>query len=232
MKRVAFCLRGAVSRINNQRMLHQGSLYGNEGYVDFVKCGKSIFDHIINKNKDYKIDFFCHSWNEDLNESFKKIYNPKSIQTEDNNLYVKEIEENNGIMGNFKTGNFNKFSLVSQALSTKKSIELKEAYEQKNNFEYDVVILYRYDVLIWKKMDLNDYNLNEKNIYVNAHPDCGGDFHFVMNNDNSKKFKNLYGSDILPYPHVWIQKFVKSIGKNIIMDKIIPGVDQEVMRKL
>ena len=91
MKRVAFCLRGAVSRINNQRMLHQGSLYGNEGYVDFVKCGKSIFDHIINKNKDYKIDFFCHSWNEDLNESFKKIYNPKSIQTEDNNLYVKEI---------------------------------------------------------------------------------------------------------------------------------------------
>lgn len=224
MKRVAFCLRGAVSRITNQRMLHQGSLYGNEGYVDFVKCGKSIFDYIINENKDYEIDFFCHSWNEDLNKSFIEIYNPKSIQTENNNLYINEIQENNGVG--------DKFSLISQALSTKKSIELKEQYEKKNNFQYDIVILYRYDVLIWKKMDLNDYDLSDDNIYVNAHPDCGGDFHFIMNNNNSKIFKNLYGSDILPYPHVWMQKFVKSIDKNLLMDKIVPGVDQEVIRKI
>ena len=224
MKRVAFCLRGAVSRASKIQMLTPGSLYSNEDYVDFEKCGKSIFDFIVNENKDYEIDFFCHSWNEDLNESFKKIYNPKGIQTEDNNLYINEIQQNNGIG--------DKFSLISQALSTKKSIELKEQYEKENNFQYDIVILYRYDVLIWKKIDLNDYDLNDNNIYVNAHPDCGGDFHFIMNNKNSKVFKNLYGSDKLPYPHVWIQKFVKSIDKNLLMDKIVPGVDQEVIRKL
>jgi len=224
MKKVAFCLRGAVSQVSNQRMMTQGSLYNNEGYVDYEKCSQSIFDYIVNKNKNYKIDFFCHSWNEDLNDSLNQIYNPKIIQTEDNNLYVDEIKENNGLG--------DKFSLISQALSTKKSIELKEQYEKENNFEYDIVILYRYDVLIWKKIDLEDYNLNDKNIYVNAHPDCGGDFHFIMNNNNSKAFKNLYGSNILPYPHVWVQKFVKSINKNLLMDEIVPGVDQEVIRKI
>ena len=223
MKRVAFCLKGAVSRITGQ-LSYEGSLYSNAEYVDFVKCGKSIFDYIVNENKDYSIDFFCHSWNEDLHESFIKIYNPKSIQTENNNLYINEIQQNNGVG--------DKFSLISQALSTKKSIDLKEQYEKENNFQYDIVILYRYDVLIWKKMDLNDYDLREDNIYVNAHPGCGGDFHFVMNNNNSKVFKNLYGSDILPCPHVWIQKFAKSIDKNLIMDKIVPGVDQEAIRKM
>ena len=224
MKKVAFCLRGAVSRANNQRMSTQGSLYSDQSYVDYKKCCKSIFDYIVNENKNYKIDFFCHSWNEDLEDSLVEIYNPKSIQTENNNFYINEIEQNNGIG--------DKFSLISQALSTKKSIELKEQYEKENNFEYDIVILYRYDVLIWKKMDLNDYNLNEENIYVNAHPNCGGDFHFLMNNNNSKIFKNLYGSDILPYPHEWIQKFISSINKNLLMDKIVPGVDQEVIRKI
>jgi len=224
VKKVAFCLRGAVSRIPDRRMTTEGSLYTDEDYVDYKKCCKSIFNYIVNKNKNYKIDFFCHSWSDDLRGSLNQIYNPKIIQTEDNNLYIDEIKENNGLG--------DKFSLISQALSTRKSIELKEQYEKENNFEYDIVILYRYDVLIWKKIDLEDYNLNDENIYVNAHPDRGGDFHFLMNNKNSKIFKNLYGCDILPYPHVWIQKFVSSINKNLIMDKIVPGVDQEVIRKI
>ena len=35
MKRVAFCLRGAVSRASKIQMLTPGSLYSNEDYVDF-----------------------------------------------------------------------------------------------------------------------------------------------------------------------------------------------------
>jgi hypothetical protein len=118
----------------------------------------------------------------------------------------------------------------------KKSIELKEAYEKENNIIYDIVILYRYDVLLWKNIILNKYvNLND-NLYVDAHFNCNGEFHFVMNGYNSKNFKYLYDSIKLGNDykmHFWIKNYVINYMKKIlIMDDIFPGRHQELLRKI
>lgn len=226
MKKVAFCLRGAVSK--QKPFFTQGSLYEKGEYVDFIKCRNSIFKYIVDPNKNYQIDFFCHCWNTDLKDKLKEIYKPRKILVEDNNKYKKII--------NNKCEKPKDFGGISQSLAIKKSVILKEKYELKNNFKYDIVIIYRYDVLLWKNIILDDYNLNQDNIYVNAHVNCNGDFHFIMNNNNSRYFKFLFNSIELSNKyimHFWIKKFVTQIlKKKIIMDKIIPGKHQEVIRKI
>ena len=226
MKKVAFCLRGAVSK--QKAFFKQNSLYEKGEYVDFIKCRNSIFKYIIGPNKNYQIDFFCHCWNTDLKDKLKEIYKPKIIVVEDNSKYEKII--------NNKCEKPEDFGGISQSLAIKKSVILKEKYEMKNNFKYDIVIIYRYDLLLWKNIILDDYNLNQDNIYVNAHVNCNGDFHFIMNNNNSRYFKFLFNSIELSNKHImhfWIKKFVTQIlKKKLIMDKIIPGLHQEVIRKI
>ena len=128
------------------------------------------------------------------------------------------------------------FGGISNTISTKKSIELKEEYEKENNIKYDIVILYRYDVLLWKSMILSEYPNIHDTVYVNAHWDCGGDFHFVMNNENAMLFKELYDSIKLVNTyrvHYWIMVYVQDYMKvKMAMDSIRPGVHQEVYRKV
>lgn len=85
-------------------------------------------------------------------------------------------------------------------------------------------------------MDLNKYLKINDHIYVNAHPNCNGDFYFIMNNDNSILFKFLYNSienGDKHQVHYWIKNYViKYMKKKIIMDDIIPGKYQEVIRKI
>ena len=75
MNKVAFCLRGAVSK--NEPFLTEKSLYKEGKYVDYIKCRNSIFKYIINKNPNFEIDFFCHGWNIDLKDDIENIYKPK-----------------------------------------------------------------------------------------------------------------------------------------------------------
>ena len=78
-------------------------------------------------------------------------------------------------------GNKDSYGGVSHALSVKKSIELKEEYEKETNVSYDIVILYRYDILLWKDMILNKYNNLENIVHSNGFLNGQGDFHFVIN---------------------------------------------------
>lgn len=226
MKKVAICLRGAVSKECGSFDCPK-DLYKDSPYVDYVKCKNSIIRYIVNANPNYEFDFFCHGWSYDLEDEIKKIYNPKIILFENNNDYIEEM---------LSKCQYERFSQLSQALSIKKSIELKEYYEYQNNDKYDIVISYRYDVLLWKPLILDKYNLTDDNIYVNAHGDSNGDFHFIMNNYVSNTFKNLYNSTdygIVVSVHQWIKEYVtQHMRKNLIMDDIVPGVDQEAIRKI
>jgi len=131
--------------------------------------------------------------------------------------------------------NPNDFGGVSGGLSTKKSIELKHIYEIESKIEYDLVIIYRYDVLLWVDMLLDNYNTG-RYIYVNGWDGSkNADFHFVMSNENSNKFKYLYDSvKIYNNKHLfhnWIKNYVLNIIKcELSEDSIIAGKDQEHMR--
>ena len=218
--RIAICMRGAISK--KDRFLKKNSLYSKGKYVDYKKCYHSIIKHIV--QPDHQYDFFLHSWNPDLEEELVQLYKPVAYSFEDNRLYNDEISK--------LCVKEDDFGGISQALSTKKSIELKEQYEKEHKITYDLVLLYRYDVLLWKDIRLGDYDTEK--IYVNAHDNSNGDFHFVMNNNNAKKFKYLYDSIKLGNQyqhHFWIKNYVeKYMKKKLYMDDIVPGVHQSVIR--
>ena len=227
-KRVAICMIGAVSK-SGEAFININELYRKGEYVDYEKCKRSIDKYIINRNLDYDFDFFCHSWNIDLNNDLDKLYKPRLIHCEDNSKYNDEI------LNKIKNGGI--FSAVSQALSLKKSIELKEQYEKENNINYDIIISYRYDILLWKEIKLENYDLNDNKIYVNGgNNNTNGDFHFIMNNFNSKLFKELYNStskNNIPKQHYWIKNYIVThLHKKLLCDNIKPGKHQEVIRKI
>jgi len=227
--KVALCMRGAISKKNSDFPL-KDQLYSNESeYVDYVKCYNSIVKHIIEPNKDkYSIDIFCQSWNFDLKDEILDLYKPLSYLFEDNRIYNHDI-----LQLAFEEKDFGG---ISQALSIKKSIELKEQYEIENSMVYDLVILYRYDIFLWKDILFDNYTDLDNKIYVNAHPNSNGDFHFVMNKTTSNEFKYLYDSIKLGnryYLHRWIKNYViHYMHKQLVMDDIIPGHHQEVIRKI
>jgi hypothetical protein len=111
-----------------------------------------------------------------------------------------------------------------------KSIQLME----NNQSEYDLVMIYRPDILLLK--DINFKNYDPQKIYVNAHADSQGDFHFIMNVFNAKEFKNLYNSldqGNAHRVHFWIKNYVNNfMHQQLLEDGIIAGCDQEVLRKL
>jgi hypothetical protein len=229
MKRVAFCLKGAVSKEggHHDRFLYKDDLYRDGRYIDYIAVRNSIFKHIVSVNENFVFDFFIHSWNEDLQQNLLEIYNPK-----------KYCFENNTYYNNIITSVISKpedFGGVSGSLSLKKSLELKEFHEFQNDIEYDIVIIYRFDVLIWKDLILSDYD-TENFIYVNGWDgSCMGDFHFVMSNNNSRKFRYLYDSlkltDNTHKFHFWIKYYLLQVLKTELKeDGIIAGLYQEHMR--
>lgn len=224
-KRVALCIRGAVSRKCGPSPM-RGDIYAPpKGYVDYESVCRSIEKCIIQTNPKTSFDVFLHSWNKDLCSSLEYLYRPVASLFEDNETYADEILS--------RCAEPRDFSGVSHALSIKRVIQLKEEYERHKGFSYDMVVLYRPDVLIWKNMDLSSYDISE-GVFVNAHPNFGGHFHFVMSSHDASLFKGLYDSPLRGNPHRthhWIRNFIERfMERPIFMDDIVPGRDQEIAR--
>jgi hypothetical protein len=224
--KVALCIRGGVSRKSgDSRFL--GSIYENETkqYANYKAVFNSVKKHILECNKNKDIDIFLHSWTEELKDELESLYHPKSSIFENNNNYAEDILK--------RCRHPMEFSGISQALAIKKSIEVKEEYELSNGVNYDAVLLYRPDVLIWKDMVLDEYDI-KKGIFVNAHPNKNGDYHFFMSSEDASLFKNLYESPFAGNHyamHHWIRSYIENFMKRPLhMDKIVPGEYQEIAR--
>ena len=129
------------------------------------------------------------------------------------------------------------YGQVAMCISFKRVTELLQSYVEESDTEYDLVVLYRYDVLLWKDMKLSEYS--PANLYVNGDTKGHGvgDFHFVMNYENALEFGlGLYDSiseNNPPKDHKVIKGYVQNyMNKQLTMDNIIAGEHQEVIRKL
>lgn len=224
--RVALCMRGAVSK-ESGAFFTSDQLYAHSNFVDYVACYRSIQRHILQANPNCTFDIFCQSWNPELEKELTDLYHPVKALFEDNRLYNEEISA--------KCKNAHDFGGISQALAFEKSIQLEKDYAQEKNVSYDLIILYRYDILLWKDIRLENY-VDPDAVYVNAHPGGNGDFHFIMTQEMAYLFMNLYHS--LDYGHryamhQWIQEYViHFMKKKMIMDEIVPGLYQECIRKI
>ena len=235
VKRVAICMRGAVSIYQPHSMFDRGAalkpdaIYTNKDYVNISAVYESIQRNIVDANPTFTFDFFLQGWNQDLAHSLISMYEPVRSLFEDNNTYKEEILS--------KCTTPQSFAVPSQFLAMKKVLELKEAYEQEYG-TYDIVILYRYDVLLWKNMDLRQY-LVRRHLYTSGFlaPWGGvGDFHFVMDFAHSQVMKACY-DDLDAYPfsgltHHWLQQHALRHGCSLQRDSILPYFDQDVLRKL
>jgi hypothetical protein len=225
-KRAALCIRGAVSK-KGDRYTYKDSLYTNKNeYIKYTSVYKSIKRHIIDANSDYVIDIFMHSWSTDLEDSLLGLYKPKLSLFEENSLYSSEIEG--------KCCSKDDFGGISQSLTIKKVLELKEKSESDMGTEYDIVILFRPDVLIWTDMIFSKYDLSY--FYTDGHDNNNGDIHFVMSSEKALLFKELYSSIDYGNKHVqhsWIKTYlIKYCNIDILGDTIVPGIHEEVLRKI
>lgn len=216
--KVAICLRGAIAKI--ERVFYtEGSIYLPGQYINYDACSKSIKKHIIDANPSCDFHFYIHSWNEDLKDNLNKLYNPINYIYESNIPYESEFSR--------LCQKPNDFSGISHSFSIKKSIELI-------NSEYDIVLLYRPDVILLRDLIITNYDINK--IYCNHNGMPKGDFHFIFNQNNAMKFAKLYEFITMGNPckaHFWMENYIKNwMGQDLIDDGIIAGIDQEVLRKI
>ena len=206
-KKCAICLRGCVDKIKSGHFHNIKDIYKEGKYINIDSIYKSIKMHIIDNNADYEFDFFIHCWNPDLKEKICNLYDPKD--------YVFEYQ--------FPYKNIVSCSLDGQKLGISKSLNIMINFADKNNIKYDKIIVYRPDVILFKNMDLSLYKNNQ--IYCNN--SINEDFHFIMNFDNAKIFKDVNNYKMSFYD------FTKKIMKNPLNgDNIKCGIHQEVLRKI
>lgn len=150
----------------NNKLLNEPGEYNNPklGYEHLKK-------NIIDK---YDTDVFCHCWNVEAEDIIKELYKPKKYLFEQQKLFDLSLNEYNineherdinkwNLSENAKKGyihvfnnrnNWNKtieefkiqmFRTSSRWYSTKEVLRLKNEYEKENNFEYEYVLICRYD---------------------------------------------------------------------------------------
>ena len=233
--KVAFLLKGAISKTTGKSSLPD-DVYRDGPYVDFASCADSIKKHIVEVNPDCEFDFFMHSWHPDLHDELVDLYSPvdglseSCLDYRDQVFEVLRATDSRPSVKQF-------YGQVSICLSIKKVTALLQDHVKETLKEYDLVIFYRYDLLLWKDMLLSEYS--PEYIYVNGDSWRGGigDFHFVMSYDNAIEFgSGLYDSISIENPprdHVVIKGYVQNyMHQKLTMDSIIAGEHQEVIRKL
>ncbi len=131
-------------------------LYGLTGAVDFgFGLGKSIdprighYHHLKHIIKPNNADVFFHSWNTEFEDLLVDLYKPKKHVVEPQIIFDKD--------------SVNKNSIPSRWWSNSVVMNLKRQYEKENNFEYDWVIIYRFDHVFL--VDLNFDKFDNNKIY-------------------------------------------------------------------
>jgi hypothetical protein len=231
--KIAIILRGGISRVNGNYKMGMNPNKCN--YVNYKSCYISIMNHIVRANSNCSFDFFIHSWTTDLQEPLIKLYKPVKSLFEDNLKYKSEFENTIKNITGGSGGGGGMYIQLSQGLTIKKGIELVEEHVKTTGVKYDLAIVYRPDVLLWKDMLLKNYFGNY--IYTNRHCNVkNGDLHFVMNYDKLLKFKDLYNSANLgnkPFVHKWIEDYINNyIYETPFYDNIQVEKDQDVLRKI
>jgi hypothetical protein len=153
------------------------------GHVrDYLKTYPFLIDEIIKPNLEHTIDVFISTWNVmdtatshyarhkadyvgkpvDFNDIITK-YQPKSLLVEQEQnfpldlLMLKDRQKHEGIV--FQ-GVYNMFYKIWNCN------ELVGQYCINNNFEYDIVIRYRFDFILKRQLIFNDLKIETNKVYT------------------------------------------------------------------
>ena len=143
--KVALCLSGLIG--NAEKWLQGAELDYKYGYEEYIK--KTILDF-------GNVDVFIHSYSVEHQQGIEELYKP-----------VKSVFEPNldfklrGEISKEQLPTPYAFCLKSMWYSRNKSVELVREYEEENDFEYDLVLLTRFDIAIFKKFEFDKYDTSK-----------------------------------------------------------------------
>ncbi len=154
--KIALCLHGVVGNIYTDK-----DNYVWTRDVDY-RIGLEHYQRRLFSVNDAEIDVFIHSWSTAYEEQLRRDYKPKKWLFEEQIDFGKET----------RARNFCK----SRWYSTKAAVALKRAYEQEQDFEYDWVVLSRFDLALFKDMVLSKY---DPNMFYPGHHEWSPDKIFI-----------------------------------------------------
>tara|TARA_Y100000816_G_scaffold83854_1_gene57530 strand:- start:1156 stop:1839 length:684 start_codon:yes stop_codon:yes gene_type:complete len=140
--KIALCFYGLCDNVN----------YENN-YIEFKKSFESIKENIIQNNE---CDIFIDTITQiDTTENdLLQLFNPKAYTIDKK---IRYFVNNQNILNIYKKINI----AAGRWYSQKNVIKLKNDYEIKNNFKYDVTFLTRFDCTYFTKFNFNELNLNK-----------------------------------------------------------------------
>ena len=238
-KRIALCLSGIVGGT--------GGRNGAGDVVDIQTIYNQYDKHILSKND---VDVFVHSWSVDSEDILTDLYKPKRKMFEPQ-VDFREIAKKN------KHKNLDASHIFySRWNSIKRCVQLKIEYEEDNNFEYDMVMISRFDLLWFTDVIFDDYHSNYfwvSNWNENGPLKMGPydkqsnagtgylDFWFFSNSVNIDKFSYMYDNlsngkffEVFPSRrlsgHVTSKQFANLLELDV-RKTMYRGYDHEVYRR-
>lgn len=91
--RVAIVLRGGVSKIAGRQLGVINEELDANPFINLEPCANSFKRHILEVNKNIKIDTYVHTWNSVLLDLLGGLYEPIKSVAEDNTTYKNLINE-------------------------------------------------------------------------------------------------------------------------------------------
>tara|TARA_R110000868_G_scaffold18531_8_gene81343 strand:+ start:6194 stop:6985 length:792 start_codon:yes stop_codon:yes gene_type:complete len=189
--RIAVCLFGNLGNAGcaSQRHPKTNLMKESDVFNDVSKPCSLLNKHLCSH---HQTDFFLHSWSMESKDYILNMYNPKAHLLESQKDFVSDLSDY-GLVGNdiekWKISESSKFGYnallpsrgsvetilnemkrmafrsSSRYYSSQKSLQLKQQYEKENNFEYDFVLLTRFDIMFYKQFLLD--NLDKDKFYGN-----------------------------------------------------------------
>ena len=138
---------------------------------DFEKCAPTLKKYILDV---YDCDLFMHTWDEfdhttlsshglsgidkkideEILANINNLYAPKGLLIEHQDKYEKEKVHSSSVQDGFK---FSTSTLHFSFLSLQKANNLRIEYQEKNNIQYDYVLVTRPDVEFLSPFDIHNY---------------------------------------------------------------------------
>ena len=127
-----------------------GGMAGRNGAgnpIDLDTCAKTIHHNIISH---YDTDIFVHSWSIDDKDAINFLYSPKESLYEKQEMFDFKFDAH--VVDEKTTAAFRR---LSRYTSLTRAMLLKQDYERENNFKYDWILVLRFDLIVFNKLDLN-----------------------------------------------------------------------------
>jgi hypothetical protein len=176
-----------------------------------------VIKHFSDNYSDFNIDYFGHIWDE--NNSDYSMYSDNII-VEQNKKYEGLI---NDIYKHTNLSNHNTWvktrakSQISNLISICKAIDCFKT-KTINIQEYNYVILYRLDYIVWEKIKVPTI-INENTFYLNKHGlnEKSGENVFILHPNKLQYFTDLLSDirdgNIIPETHMFYYNYFVNIKK-------------------